>query len=403
MHRSRAYVALLLTVVLTLASAPLALGTTRADIQASQERAQQAREAAAQAEEAAARYQAEARALDETIAEIAGEVRDLDPRIAEATDRTARLQSELDDLRGQVADKEAELDKTAAERDRQQELLNARMTASYKQGTWFYLDILLDSKTINDLIARTTLVQRVISSNQDLAIQLADTTERLAAQKAELERTRDTVSTKRAEAAAVEKSLRDMRAQRQTALNRQQSVQNEKTALMEASEADAERWRAQAEEEEATARRLEAELRSQASSGGGYYDGVMAWPVPGGRLTSGYGPRTHPIFGSQRFHHGIDISRGDGVIVAAGDGTVVRADYGWNGGYGNLVVIDHGDGVTTLYAHILAGGIHVSRGQQVTRGQEIALVGSTGYSTGPHLHFEVRINGASTDPMQYLR
>ncbi len=403
MQRSRAYVVFLLAVILTFASAPLAAGNTRAEMEASQQRAQEAREAARQAEETAARYQAEARSLDETIGEIAGQVRELEPRIADAASRTANLQDELEDLRGQIAAKEVEVDKTSAERDRQQQLLNARMTASYKQGSWFYLDMLLDSKTINDLISRTALVQRVISSNQDLAIQLADTTQRLQTQKTELERTRDNVSEKRAEAAAVEKSLRDMRSQRQSALDRQQAVQNQKTALMEASEADAERWRAQAEEEEATARRLEAELRAQASSGGGQYQGVMAWPVPGGRLTSGYGPRTHPIFGTQRFHHGIDISRGDGAIVAAGDGTVVRADYGWNGGYGNLIVIDHGDGLTTLYAHILAGGIHVSRGQQVAKGQEIALVGSTGYSTGPHLHFEVRVNGASTDPMSYLR
>ncbi|MBE0416176.1 MAG: peptidoglycan DD-metalloendopeptidase family protein [Coriobacteriia bacterium] len=278
------------------------------------------------------------------------------------------------------------------------------MTASYKQGTLFYLDLLLDSKTINDLITRTTLVQRVISSNNDMAVQLIHTGKQLETARGGLERALQTASAKRAEAAAVEKNLRSLRSQRQAAINGQQAAQNEKTALMQASEADAERWKAQAEEEEAAARRMEAELRAAASRGSGqYHGGIMAWPVPGGTLSSAYGWRMHPIFKTRRFHHGIDISRGGGTIVAAGDGSVIRAEYGWNGGYGNIIVIDHGDGLTTLYAHILDGGIQVSKGQHVTKGQAIALVGSTGYSTGPHLHFEVRINGSSTDPIAYLR
>ncbi len=403
MHRSRAYVAIALVLLLTLSLSPLAMASTRSDVDASLKRAEEAREAARQAEEQAEKYGAEARALDDTIRGIQSEVAELDPRITDATAKTARLQAELDELRSKIGEKEIEIEKTSAELARQQDLLNARMTSSYKQGNWFYLDILLDSKTINDLIARTTLVQRVISANQDITIQLADTGQRLETQRAELGRAQDSVSTKRAEAAAVESSLRDMRSQRQSALDRQKAAQNEKTALMAMSEDDAERWLAQAEEEEATARRLESELRASASSGGGEYNGVMAWPVPGGTVSSAYGWRVHPIFKTQRFHHGIDLRKGDGVIVAAGDGTVVRADYGWNGGYGNIIVIDHGDGLTTLYAHILDGGLKVSRGDSVSKGQEIALVGSTGYSTGAHLHFEVRINGASTDPMAYVR
>ncbi|MBS3956404.1 MAG: peptidoglycan DD-metalloendopeptidase family protein [Clostridiales bacterium] len=403
MHLIRAYVASFLIIAFTFTGAPPSVATSRADIDASLRRAAEAREAARQAADSAEQYRTEARALDEVIRDLQGEVADIEPRITEATGRTARLQAELETLRTQISKKEEEIEKTVAELERQQELLNARITASYKQGTWFFLDLLLDSDTISDLITRTTLVQRVISANHDITVQLADTNERLTMQRAELDRARETVTLKRAEAAAVEKSLKDLRSQHQSALKRQQTAQNEKTALMEASEDDAERLRAQAEEEEATARRLEAELRAQASSGSGQYQGVMAWPVPGGSLTSPYGWRTHPIFGTRRFHHGIDISRGDSTIVAAGDGTVVRAQYGWNGGYGNMIVIDHGDGVTTVYTHILDGSFVVSSGERVTKGQRIALVGSTGYSTGPHLHFEVRINGASTDPMPFLR
>jgi murein DD-endopeptidase MepM/ murein hydrolase activator NlpD len=404
MHRSRAYLASILVVVFLLSSVSFAVGATREEIEASRDRAQQAREAAEQAEARAAELREETEVLDETIRQIDGQVRDLDSQVAEATNRTQRLLSEVRDLEAKVADKEAEIAETEAEYDYQQTLLNERMTASYKQGTLFYLDLLLDAKTINDLITRTTLVQRVISSNNDIAVQLIHTGEQLETARAELERALATAASKRAEAAAVEKNLRSIRSQRQSALDSQQAAQNQKTALMKASEADAERWKAQAEEEEAAARKMEAELRAAASQGGGVYlGGVMAWPVPGGSLTSAYGWRTHPIFGSKRFHHGIDIGRGEGTIVAAGDGTVIRASYGWNGGYGNIIVVDHGDGLTTLYAHILDGGLKVSSGQSVTKGQAIALVGSTGYSTGPHLHFEVRVNGESTDPVAYLR
>lgn len=404
MHRSRAYLATLLTIVFLLTSLTPALGATRAEIEASRERAAAARELAEQAEARAAELRKETEALDSTIRDLSGKVRDLDSQVAEATTRTQRLLSEVRDLEAKVADKEAQIAETEAEYEFQQGLLNDRMTASYKQGTFFYLDLLLDAKTINDLITRTTFVQRVIASNNDAAVQLIHTGKQLESARAELERTLTTATTKRAEAAAVEKNLRSLRSEQTQALDSQQAAQDQKAALMKASEADAERWKTQAEEEEAAARKMEAELRAAASRGSGQYTGgVMAWPVPGGSLSSPYGWRMHPIFQTRRFHHGIDISRGNGTIVAAGDGTVIRASYGWNGGYGNIVVVDHGDGLTTLYAHVLDGGIKVSSGQSVTKGQAIALVGSTGYSTGPHLHFEVRVNGESTDPIAYLR
>ncbi|MPZ74184.1 MAG: peptidoglycan DD-metalloendopeptidase family protein, partial [Nitriliruptorales bacterium] len=125
---------------------------------------------------------------------------------------------------------------------------------------------------------------------------------------------------------------------------------------------------------------------------------ALQWPANGPK-TSGYGWRTHPIFGTSRFHAGIDIGAGYGAaIVAADSGVVVSADS--RGGYGNTVVIDHGGGMATLYAH--QSSMSVSAGQSVSRGQVIGAVGSTGYSTGPHLHFEVRVNGATRDPMNYF-
>lgn len=122
------------------------------------------------------------------------------------------------------------------------------------------------------------------------------------------------------------------------------------------------------------------------------------WPV-NGSVTSGFGYRIHPIYGTRRLHQGLDISGGSGTpIAAAKGGTVISA--GWRGGYGNAVVISHGGGITTLYAH--QSSMNVSNGQEVSRGDIIGWVGSTGASTGPHLHFEVRVNGSAVDPRPYL-
>ncbi len=127
----------------------------------------------------------------------------------------------------------------------------------------------------------------------------------------------------------------------------------------------------------------------------------MLTPVDHYRLSSGFGTRVHPITGKVKKHTGVDLAAPQGTdIHAAADGVVTVAQW-WNG-YGNTVVIDHGNGVWTLYGHIRDGGINVSPGQTVKRGEKIAEVGSTGNSTGPHCHFEVRINGEPVDPVPYL-
>jgi murein DD-endopeptidase MepM/ murein hydrolase activator NlpD len=127
--------------------------------------------------------------------------------------------------------------------------------------------------------------------------------------------------------------------------------------------------------------------------------GVLAVPIPGAPITSGFGPRVHPIYGDVRMHTGIDFGASSGTpIRAAADGVVVSA--GPLGGYGNATVIDHGNGLATLYGH--QSSIAVAPGQRVRRGQVIGYVGCTGLCTGPHLHFEVRVRGTPVDPMQYL-
>lgn len=148
---------------------------------------------------------------------------------------------------------------------------------------------------------------------------------------------------------------------------------------------------------EAEQDKLRADI-ARLSRSDGANPGQLSWPL-GGAVTSGFGYRIHPISGARKLHTGLDISGGSGApISAAGSGTVIWA--GWYGGYGNTVIIDHGGGLTTLYAH--QSSLNVSSGSSVSTGSVIGYVGSTGYSTGPHLHFETREFGAPVNPMNYL-
>ena len=142
-------------------------------------------------------------------------------------------------------------------------------------------------------------------------------------------------------------------------------------------------------------------LRATGELGEEYSGGIMAWPVPGyTRLTSEFGMRYHPILYIYKLHTGIDIGAPEGAnFIAASDGVVISAEY--NYAYGNMVIIDHGGGITTLYAH--GSQILVTPGQIVKRGTPVLKVGSTGYSTGPHAHFEVRIDGQPVQPLNFLK
>ncbi len=405
MRRRRAAGSLILIVLsLTLLAAPLAQAATKSDLQTHEKAAADARAAAKAAEDAAAKLAADIETLEERMTAIEKDINALAGDIDTASARTQRLQTEVDQLRAEVTAKQAQIDATQAECDDEEALLAARMQESYKQGDLFYLELLLGSENIEDLIARTSLAQRVMRQNQENAQQLKATRLVLDQAKSELDRTLEAVNTKRAEAQAEQDRLLNLRAQHKSKLADQQAAEDQKSALFAANKKEAARLRTLAEAEEAESAKIAKELYG---TGSGYYSGVMAWPVPGYyRISSPFGPRICPFHGKEN-HSGIDIGRkADGTsingaaIVAAGSGKVIWA--GARGGYGNCVMIDHGNGVVTLYAHQQNGGIKVSVGQSVSKGARIGTVGSTGYSTAPHLHFEVRINGTPVNPMKYL-
>ncbi|MDO8987778.1 MAG: hypothetical protein Q7V14_06115, partial [Coriobacteriia bacterium] len=309
MKRSRAYLIALVALAMALSSVAPALAATSADLAASRQKAAEARKAAEAAQATADQLKAEVQTLDSKIASLEGKVKELEPKISQATSRTSKLQAEVEQLRARITQKQTEIVRVEADYDVQQQLLGARMSTSYKQGNMFYVDLLLGSKNFSDLIARTTLVQRVIESDQDIAAHLKSTKFDLENRKAELGRALDDVQVKRTEAELVEKNLKSMRSQRQSAVDQQEGIQDQKASMMADNAANASRLRKLAEAEEAEARDIEKELAARSSGGAGQYNGVMAWPVPGFyRVTSPYGPRICPFHGAE-VHPGIDVGR----------------------------------------------------------------------------------------------
>jgi len=371
------------------------------------DRAQEARERAAAADERAEVLQREIRDLDASIERYTAEADELAPQVQDATARTTvltdqvnTLQSEIDDLTIQIAETEEEL-------DHQRQLLNARAVSTYRGEDDALLEVLFGAQNLGDLVARAENIMVVLNHNSRISIDLTRLSRRLDSERERLDSILVEVSERRAEAAAAEAELRTLQQRAQSAADTASRLQRERQGMLADTQANASRLRALAQEEEAMAAQITRQLSAGGnlggSTGGGVFQGRMTWPVPGfTRVTSPFGMRTHPIFGGQRMHTGVDIA-GPGIngaaVVAAGDGRVIST--GWRGGYGNTVIIDHGDGVTTLYAHLQGGSIRVSVGEQVSAGQRIASVGSTGNSTGPHLHWEVRVNGQPRNPMTF--
>ncbi|HEY5540061.1 MAG TPA: peptidoglycan DD-metalloendopeptidase family protein [Coriobacteriia bacterium] len=407
MTRIRAYLAASLALVLLLAAVTPAFAVTSADAAKHAKAAADARAKAAQQQALAKELKGETQQLDQKVQSLQAQADALDPQINAATTRTQSLRQQIETMRSQISSATAQIGVTQAQVAREQGLLAERVTASYKQGEWWsYVEMLLGAHDVRDLIARTEFVSRVLQANGNAAEQLSASRAAMERQKAELDQALLDLSAKRREAAAVQESLTGLRDARQGKVDAQRSVLDQKSQLLAESQKNAKRLMAVARSEEAESARIKTEL-ARSSHGSGSYHGAMAWPVPGFyNVTSPFGMRMHPILHVMRMHTGIDIGRNGSkpiagaAIVAAGSGTVVSA--GYRSGYGNTVMIDHGNGVVTLYAHQPPGGIRVSVGQHVKKGQRIGTVGMSGYATGPHLHFEVRVNGTPVNPMRYL-
>lgn len=308
--------------------------------------------------------------------------------LAAAKQKLAEIEGRQHALEIKIRQNQAALKAKEADYNKTRKVYEKRLRDIYENGQVNYLDVLLGSTDFRDFASRMYLLQRVIKRDFNLIDKLETQKEALEHQKAILDDNKRELDAIHAEATAEQKIIAQKTVERQ-ALYEQ--------ALAEKAKLDAEYEELQRNSQEITAmiQRMEEEGRLAAQAHG---TGQFMWPV-NGEITSPFGWRVHPIWGTQIFHAGLDIGADYGEPVHAADsGTVVYA--GWMGGYGNAVMIDHGGGMVTLYGH--NSSITVGEGQQVGRGETIALAGSTGNSTGPHCHFEVRIHGEVTNPLQYL-
>ncbi len=302
--------------------------------------------------------------------------------------------------------------------DKRLSVYRERAIAAYVAGPTAAVDGLLSAQSFSDLVERSAYYQSALDADSELIgeIEILQADTEYKQEQVEKHKTKIAADKLRLESARAE--VADARAARAEELSTQEAVISEKTSLLEGLRSRQRRLQEvetqlSSESQGITdllAREAAAEAAAQAEAAPGVGSPPLGESPPtiGGRLlfpatgpiTSSFGYRVHPIFGTTRMHTGIDIGAAYGSSVwAAEDGIV--AYVGTMSGYGNVVVIDHGQSLATTYNHLSA--FYVGIGQRVTRGTPIAAVGCTGYCTGPHLHFEVRVNGTPVDPVPYLR
>jgi murein DD-endopeptidase MepM/ murein hydrolase activator NlpD len=341
-------------------------------------------------------------------------VNELDSQLNEITDK-------IEEISGQIESKELEIEETTkelqqAEEDEksQYESMKKRIKFMYENGNTAYIELVLESKSISQFLNRAEYVAKIseydrnmLTKFKETKLYVATTKENLENEHLELETLKTESETKQAEVSNLidEKSTQiakyesDISSAQELETDYEEDIkaQNEVIAALEASVAAKKAEIKKLQEAELTANSSKTPSVNITTT---YDGGTFTWPCPSSqRISSEYGNRLHPTLGVYKFHNGIDIAASTGSsILAAYNGTVVGA--GYNSSMGNYVMIDHGDGLYTIYMH--ASALYVTTGQNVAKGDTIAAVGSTGRSTGPHLHFGIRLNGSYVNPHSYV-
>lgn len=347
--------------------------------------------------------------LTDEIASLSAKIDDYESQVAalraeerDAEIRLAAKQAELDQAQAQVDRAYEELKILAARLKRSLGVLKERLVAIYKAGDSDMSDLILTSKSYGDLIETSSYIEQIQNRNESIVTRVRDLRDQQEAVVVRLKKAKDQIESARNQIAAEEQNLATARQAVQSQQAELANVRAARQAKVDSIDSKVDHL----EEIEADLQQKIAEQIAAASGVSVLPAGPMTspsaagliWPLSG-TLSSGFGPRSSPGGIGSTYHEGIDVSVPEGTpIRAAASGTVIMASY--NGGYGNYTCIDHGSGLSTCYAH--QSGFAVSSGQSVDQGQIIGYSGNTGSSTGPHLHFEVRINGAAQDPMGYL-
>ncbi len=336
--------------------------------------------------------------LEKSKAELADYVEELDAELV-------AIQNKINDLKNLITEKEEEIDQKAQEltealsvQQAQYEAMKSRIKFMYEKGDSLSLELLFGSDSFGDMLSKAEYIEMLSAYDRRMLDEYVAYAEYVALCKQSLEEEKEVLDEAKAAVEEEEASLNELiEAKEQEMYRVSGDIQNKEAAIRE--------YEADIAEQNDAIKALEAavaeERKKLAAEQGRKYDGGMfTWPAPSyTRISDEYGNRMHPTLGIQKFHNGIDMAApGGSAILAAYNGKVVAADY--NGSMGNYIMIDHGDSLYTIYMH--ASALYVSKGAEVSKGDKIAAVGSTGRSTGNHLHFSVRLNGNYVNPRNYL-
>ena len=331
--------------------------------------------------------------LQTEISGILIQIKQLDDKIRKYENENAELEKKLNELETAAKETTEKLNAVTEEYNKKEQQLRERLVALYEAGSISYLDVLLSSRTLSEFLSRYYKMLEVMEYDNQLINTVEEEKNTIEIAKQKLDKETDEIKTLKLKVEQnknINKNTKTLQEGYMAKLSKSEKKLNEKITKYKTETIQ-----------------LETRIR-EISMANGDYDiqytgGLMIWPVAiaGTKITSDYGTRQHPIQGVTNFHLGIDIGNaGFGApAVAALGGVVTYA--GELGSYGNCVIINHGDGISTLYGH--GQKILVEFGQTVQQGDIIMEVGSTGNSTGPHLHFEVRINGKTVDPLNYVK
>ncbi len=337
------------------------------------------------------------------IGSVSEQLRQIEEQLRQATAELNTITEQRVAVENDITLNERQLAEAQKRLEGREAVFYKRVRDIYINGRLSYLDVVIGSKDFSDFANRLEVLKRIIDSDINLISEIKKERAQIEAHKKKLEEDRAKLVELEKAALAKQAEIEQKKAERNVVL---QKAQNDRAVAMQAIEelnASSAQISAMLKERQAARAAAAAAAAAQAAGQGSSYTwvqgtGQLGWPVSG-EITSPYGYRVHPIWGTTIYHSGIDIGVDEGTPVHAADSGVIVWS-GWMGGYGYAVVIDHGNGLSTLYGH--NSELAVDEGQSVSKGQVIAYAGSTGNSTGPHVHFEVRENGDPVDPMGYL-
>lgn len=332
----------------------------------------------------------------------------LENYVTQLDENLAELTQKIEELNTMLAEKEAEIETTkkalneAEETEKQQyEAMKKRIKFMYEKGDTSYMEMLLSAESFADFLNKSEFIKKISEYDRDMLEEYIAVKEEVANAKEQLEKEQQELEQVKESIAEEQAGVENLISTKESEIVLYESDIGNKEQAVKEYAAEIAAQDAAIKELEATIAAEKKRLLEENKSAISYDGGQFKWPAPDyTRISDDYGMRMHPTLGVQQFHNGIDLASPSGTrILAAYDGKVVAASY--SSTMGNYIMIDHGDSLYTIYMH--ASALLVSEGTMVVKGEQIAKVGSTGRSTGPHLHFGVRLNGGYVSPWNYIK